>query len=107
MNFFTRSLALSLSRYVTEAREFEARTPGASTTFCANNAYKPEELDECFERNSEGMLKNMAVHELGASSSPGSGRGWRVCTTPLSGQITGRRPRSPFGHVLRREARDD
>ena len=75
MNFFTRSLALSLSRYVTEAREFEARTPGASTTFCANNAYKPEELDECFERNSEGMLKNMAVHELGASSSPGSGKG--------------------------------
>jgi len=54
----------NVTKYVTEAREFEARTPGASTTFCANNAYKPEELDECFERNSEGMLKNMAVHEL-------------------------------------------
>jgi hypothetical protein len=49
---------------VTLAREFEAKTPGASTTFVHNNAYKPEELDECFERNSEGMLKNMAVHEL-------------------------------------------
>ena len=24
----------------------------------------PEELDECFERNAEGILKNMAIHEL-------------------------------------------
>lgn len=31
-----------------------------------NNAYKnnEEELAECFERNAEGMLKNMAIHEL-------------------------------------------
>ena len=29
-----------------------------------NNAYKEEELGECFERNAEGMLKNMAIHEL-------------------------------------------
>merc|ERR1711957_712681 len=28
------------------------------------NAYKTEELGECFERNAEGMLKNMAIHEL-------------------------------------------
>jgi hypothetical protein len=28
------------------------------------NAFKPEELDECFERNSEGMLKNMMIHEI-------------------------------------------
>jgi len=50
---------------VTEALAFaEGVGPSAATTFCANNAYKREELDECFERNSEGMLKNMAVHEL-------------------------------------------
>lgn len=54
----------NVTKYVTEALKFEASTPGASTAFFHNNAYKPEELPECFERNSEGMLKNMAVHEL-------------------------------------------
>jgi hypothetical protein len=29
-----------------------------------HNAYKANELGECFERNAEGMLKNMAIHEL-------------------------------------------
>jgi hypothetical protein len=33
-------------------------------TFHHNNAYKKDELPECFERNSEGILKNMAIHEL-------------------------------------------
>lgn len=35
-------------------------------TFLHNNAYKStkSELAECFERNAEGMLKNMAIHEL-------------------------------------------
>mmetsp|Transcript_8011 Transcript_8011/g.20967 ORF Transcript_8011/g.20967 Transcript_8011/m.20967 type:complete len:362 (+) Transcript_8011:128-1213(+) len=54
----------NVTKYVTEARDFEAKTPGAVTTFIHNNAYKEEELAECFERNAEGMLKNMAVHEL-------------------------------------------
>eukprot|EP00968_Pinguiococcus_pyrenoidosus_P006835 scaffold449_cov241-Pinguiococcus_pyrenoidosus.AAC.18 len=54
----------NVTKYVTLAREFEAKTPGAETTFIHNNAYKPEELPECFSRNREGMLKNMAVHEL-------------------------------------------
>lgn len=54
----------NVTKYVTEARDFEAKTPGASTTFLHNNAYKRDELAECFERNAEGMLKNMAVHEL-------------------------------------------
>jgi len=32
----------------------------------SNNAYEntPASLGECFERNAEGMLKNMAIHEL-------------------------------------------
>lgn len=35
-------------------------------TFVSNNAYEntPQSLGECFERNAEGMLKNMAIHEL-------------------------------------------
>jgi len=50
--------------YVLKALEFEKKTPGASTKFVHNNASKEEELGECFERNAEGMLKNMAIHEL-------------------------------------------
>mmetsp|Transcript_19877 Transcript_19877/g.26213 ORF Transcript_19877/g.26213 Transcript_19877/m.26213 type:complete len:388 (-) Transcript_19877:229-1392(-) len=53
----------NVTKYVTLAREAEAANAGAVTTFIHNNAYKPEELPECFERNCEGMLKNMAVHE--------------------------------------------
>jgi predicted dehydrogenase len=55
----------NVTTYVTDAIAAEAAAgPGASTSFYHNNAYKKEELPECFERNSEGMLKNMAVHEL-------------------------------------------
>jgi predicted dehydrogenase len=54
----------NVTPYVKKALEFEQKTPGASTTFVHNNAYKTEELGECFERNAEGMLKNMAIHEL-------------------------------------------
>jgi len=54
----------NVTPYVLKALEFEKKTPGASTTFVHNNAYKEEELGECFERNAEGMLKNMAIHEL-------------------------------------------
>jgi predicted dehydrogenase len=35
-----------------------------SVTFVHNNDYSKDDLGECFERNSEGMLKNMAIHEL-------------------------------------------
>ena len=55
----------NVTKYVAEARAAEATAgDGASTKFIHNNAYAPEELDECFQRNAEGMLKNMAVHEL-------------------------------------------
>jgi len=54
----------NVTPYVLKALAFEKETPGASTTFVHNNAYKEEELGECFERNAEGMLKNMAIHEL-------------------------------------------
>jgi len=54
----------NVTPYVLEALEFEEKTPGASTKFVHNNAYTEDELGECFERNAEGMLKNMAIHEL-------------------------------------------
>lgn len=42
----------------------KSRADGGHVTFVHNNNYAKEDLAECFERNSEGMLKNMAIHEL-------------------------------------------
>lgn len=33
-------------------------------TLTSRNDYAKEDLAECFERNAEGLLKNMAIHEL-------------------------------------------
>jgi predicted dehydrogenase len=56
----------NVCKYVTKARDFAAANEGSHVTFVSNNAYEntAESLGECFERNREGMLKNMAVHEL-------------------------------------------
>jgi predicted dehydrogenase len=56
----------NVCKYVRKTREFASKTPGSHVTFVSNNAYEntPESLGECFERNAEGMLKNMAIHEL-------------------------------------------
>ena len=56
----------NVCKYVSKAREFAAANEGSHITFVSNNAYEntPESLGECFERNREGMLKNMAIHEL-------------------------------------------
>jgi len=56
----------NVCKYVTKTREFAATVPGSHVTFVSNNAYEntAESLGECFERNAEGMLKNMAIHEL-------------------------------------------
>lgn len=56
----------NVCKYVRKARDFAAATPGSHVTFVSNNTYKntAADLGECFERNSEGMLKNMAIHEL-------------------------------------------
>jgi predicted dehydrogenase len=55
----------NVCKYVAKAREY-ATEHGGHITFVSNNTYEntPESLGECFERNSEGMLKNMAIHEL-------------------------------------------
>eukprot|EP00980_Cylindrotheca_fusiformis_P028492 scaffold22604_cov130-Cylindrotheca_fusiformis.AAC.14 len=56
----------NVCKYVAKTREYAATVPGSHVTFVSNNAYEPtaESLGECFERNAEGMLKNMAIHEL-------------------------------------------
>lgn len=56
----------NVCKYVRKTREFASANPGSHVTFVSNNAYEntPESLGECFERNAEGMLKNMAIHEL-------------------------------------------
>jgi predicted dehydrogenase len=56
----------NVCKYVSKARDYAAANPGSHVTFVSNNAYEntPESLGECFERNREGMLKNMAIHEL-------------------------------------------
>lgn len=56
----------NVCKYVRKTREFAATVPNSHVTFVSNNAYEntPESLGECFERNAEGMLKNMAIHEL-------------------------------------------
>lgn len=56
----------NVCKFVRKAREFAAATEGSQVTFVSNNTYEntPESLGECFERNAEGMLKNMAIHEL-------------------------------------------
>jgi predicted dehydrogenase len=56
----------NVCKYVRKTREFASTVPGSQVTFVSNNAYEntPESLGECFERNAEGMLKNMAIHEL-------------------------------------------
>jgi len=56
----------NVCKYVRNAREFAAKAEGSHVTFVSNNTYEatPESLGECFERNAEGMLKNMAIHEL-------------------------------------------
>jgi predicted dehydrogenase len=56
----------NVCKYVSKAREYAAANEGSHVTFVSNNAYENNaaSLGECFERNREGMLKNMAIHEL-------------------------------------------
>ena len=56
----------NVCKFVRKAREFAETADGSHVTFVSNNTYEntPESLGECFERNCEGMLKNMAIHEL-------------------------------------------
>ena len=54
----------NVSSYVRQARDFAAGAVGSTLTFFHNNTFTQDGLGECFERNCEGMLRNMAIHEL-------------------------------------------
>lgn len=54
----------NVTPYVKNAIKVARETPNAHIIFCHNNSYTTTDLPEVFARNSEGMLKNMAVHEL-------------------------------------------
>jgi predicted dehydrogenase len=57
----------NVSSYLTKSRAFaDGYDEKCDITFLHNNNYPntEAELAECFERNAEGMLKNMAIHEL-------------------------------------------
>lgn len=54
----------NVTPYVQKALKLSKTIENSTITFCHNNSYKTNELNECFSRNSEGMLKNMAIHEL-------------------------------------------
>lgn len=56
----------NVCKYVSKARTYAEKANDSHVTFVSNNAYENNDksLGECFERNCEGMLKNMAIHEL-------------------------------------------
>lgn len=55
----------NFSKYVRRAHEFFVTAPDATLTLARLDCFDtPESLDECFERNAEGMMKNMMCHEL-------------------------------------------
>jgi hypothetical protein len=49
----------NVSKYVSKTLAYAKSHPGSNVTFVHNNNYDEPGLNECFERNSEGMLKNM------------------------------------------------
>jgi predicted dehydrogenase len=54
----------NVTPYVQKALKLADTVKNSHVCFCHNNSYKRNELAECFSRNAEGMLKNMAIHEL-------------------------------------------
>ena len=54
----------NIAPYFTQALAAYGKHPGSLVTLTSLNDYTEESLGECFERNAEGMLKNMAIHEL-------------------------------------------
>lgn len=54
----------NVTPYVTKALDLAKTIDNSHVLFCHNNSYEKNELPECFTRNSEGMLKNMVIHEM-------------------------------------------
>lgn len=54
----------NVTPYVQKALAKTRSIEHAEVVFTHNNSYDVNELPECFSRNAEGMMKNMAIHEL-------------------------------------------
>lgn len=55
----------NFSKYILQANAYMATAgPDSTLTVGRNDCFTPEMLDECFERNAEGMIKNQMVHEI-------------------------------------------
>jgi predicted dehydrogenase len=56
----------NFSKYVLLAKDFLPQAPAEAVITAGRTDYfqTPEMMDECFERNAEGMLKNMMIHEI-------------------------------------------
>ena len=55
----------NVAKYAADAISFAADLPEPPVIyFSHNNTFTQDELPQCFETNNEGILKNMAVHEL-------------------------------------------
>lgn len=61
---FNKNVAKFSTKTMADAAKLSKENKVNVVTFVHNNNYAKNELNECFERNSEGMLKNMAIHEL-------------------------------------------
>eukprot|EP01050_Picozoa_sp_SAG11_P018170 SAG11_NODE_2705_length_3073_cov_2.609953_2_plen_96_part_00 len=67
----------NVSKYISIARDFAAAHPGSHTTFIHNNDYTEETLDECFERNSNGLVPAAPLTQVPNSQSQ------HACARPL------------------------
>ena len=54
----------NVSKFVSKTRDYAKTHPGTNVTFLHNNNYDESGLNECFERNAEGMLKNMGKNAI-------------------------------------------
>jgi len=55
----------NFSQYILKAKAYmDTAGSDATLTLGRNDCFTPEQLDECFERNAEGMIKNQMVHEI-------------------------------------------
>mmetsp|Transcript_26217 Transcript_26217/g.104908 ORF Transcript_26217/g.104908 Transcript_26217/m.104908 type:complete len:371 (-) Transcript_26217:587-1699(-) len=79
----------NIAAYVTNALEAsKAHATDTRVLFESRNNYAKEDLEECFARNAEGLLKNMAIHELALAAQFFGMRADNVAAVKLEGGPT-------------------
>merc|ERR1712048_1350268 len=61
---YNRNFSTYVKKLVQKSIELEKEGKMPMVTMGRNDCFALEDLDECFERNAEGMLANMMCHEL-------------------------------------------